>query len=99
MDLPHNSGRFPVYLCQMTIICRLAVPDLSDFRNFFGKEMENAGNIRNRISATALRYAFDEFEIDPVNRILLRGGRPIPLTAKVFDILMVLVENSDRLLE
>jgi Tol biopolymer transport system component/DNA-binding winged helix-turn-helix (wHTH) protein len=42
---------------------------------------------------------FDDFEIDSVNRTLLRGGLEVALTSKVFDILWVFVENPNRLLE
>lgn len=44
-------------------------------------------------------YEFDGFRVDPVNRLLFRDDQIIALTAKVFDILLVFVENSGRLLE
>jgi len=43
-------------------------------------------------------YAFGPFRVDPVKRILLRSGEPVPLTPKVFDILLVLVENHGEVL-
>lgn len=43
-------------------------------------------------------YVFERFEVDPVNRTLTRGGETIVVTAKVFDILLVFVENPGRLL-
>ena len=50
-------------------------------------------------SVTANRYEFKGFEVD-VSRRLLRGkdGTPIPLTSKVFDLLLYLVENPGRTL-
>ncbi len=45
------------------------------------------------------RYAFDNFEIEPANRVLLRNGEIVPLTGKVFDVLLVFAENPSRLLE
>jgi TolB-like protein/DNA-binding winged helix-turn-helix (wHTH) protein/Flp pilus assembly protein TadD len=42
-------------------------------------------------------YEFGQFRLDPAQRILLRGGELVPLTPKVFDLLLVLVENSGRL--
>ena len=45
------------------------------------------------------RYAFDNFEIEPTNRVLLRNGEIVPLTGKVFDVLLVFAENPGRLLE
>jgi DNA-binding winged helix-turn-helix (wHTH) protein/Tol biopolymer transport system component len=53
----------------------------------------------SQASAIACRYVFDEIEIDPVNRIVRRNGRTVSLTAKVFDILLVFVQNPDRLLD
>ncbi|HVF48159.1 MAG TPA: winged helix-turn-helix domain-containing protein [Pyrinomonadaceae bacterium] len=44
-------------------------------------------------------YEFDSFRIDVEERRLLRGGGPVPLTAKVFDLLLVLVESSGHTLE
>ncbi|MDQ3803313.1 MAG: winged helix-turn-helix domain-containing protein [Acidobacteriota bacterium] len=43
-------------------------------------------------------YEFGPFLLDPAERVLLRGGRPVPLTPKVLDILLVLVQNEGRLL-
>lgn len=43
-------------------------------------------------------YVFGPFRLDPGNRLLLRDGQPVPLTAKVFDLLLHFVENRDRLL-
>src|SRR5512145_355878 len=43
-------------------------------------------------------YVFGTFRLDPLNRLLLRDGRPLPLTAKVYDVLLYFVENSERLL-
>ncbi len=44
-------------------------------------------------------YAFGPFQVDSVNRFLLRDGRPLPLTPKAFDILLLLVEHHGQLLE
>ena len=43
-------------------------------------------------------YEFGSFRIDPMERILLCDERPVPLTPKVFDTLLVLVENSGHVL-
>lgn len=48
---------------------------------------------------TGRSYEFGPFRLDPVERVLLRDGKVVPLTAKVFDILVVLVENSGHLVE
>jgi len=42
-------------------------------------------------------YAFGEWRLDAAERLLLRNGNPIPLTPKVFDTLLLLVENAGRL--
>jgi DNA-binding winged helix-turn-helix (wHTH) protein/TolB-like protein/Flp pilus assembly protein TadD len=44
-------------------------------------------------------YSFDNFRLDVSNRQLLRDGGPVALPAKAFDMLVVLVENSGRLIE
>ncbi len=43
-------------------------------------------------------YEFGPFRLDPVERLLLRDGKAIPLTPKAFDTLLLLVENSGHLL-
>lgn len=40
------------------------------------------------------RYQFAEFELEPAERRLLGNGKPIALTPKVFDTLVLLVENA-----
>ena len=44
-------------------------------------------------------YEFGSFLLDPAERSLLQDGKPVPLTPKVFDLLLLLVESSGRLLE
>ena len=44
-------------------------------------------------------YEFGRFRLDPAQRLLLRDGELVPLTPKVFDLLLLLVENSGQLLE
>ena len=71
---------------------------LSDFWKFFGKELETLNSSKNGSAGNGARYAFGEFEVDAAERRCFRSGEAIPLTGKVFDILLVLVENPDRLL-
>jgi TolB-like protein/DNA-binding winged helix-turn-helix (wHTH) protein/Flp pilus assembly protein TadD len=42
-------------------------------------------------------YEFGRFRLDPAQRILLRDGELVPLTPKVFDLLLLLVENNGHL--
>ena len=42
-------------------------------------------------------YAFGSFVADTVTRRLWRDGHPVPITAKTFDVLAVLLEHRDRL--
>ena len=42
-------------------------------------------------------YAFGAFVADTVTRRLWREGHPVPITAKTFDVLAVLLEHRDRL--
>jgi DNA-binding winged helix-turn-helix (wHTH) protein/dipeptidyl aminopeptidase/acylaminoacyl peptidase len=43
-------------------------------------------------------YQFDSFLVDAENRLLLRQGEIIPITPKAFDILLLLVKRSGRIL-
>ena len=61
--------------------------------------METRNGSKNGTLTSGHRYVFDNFEIDPANRILSRDGETVPLTGKVFDVLLVLTENPGRLLE
>ena len=44
-------------------------------------------------------YEFGPFRIDTRNRLLFRNNEPIPLKPKVVDTLLLLIENSGRVLE
>ena len=44
-------------------------------------------------------YRFGEFTVDSNQKVLLRNGKPLPLTPKVFDTLLILVNNSGRIVE
>jgi len=44
-------------------------------------------------------YAFENFRIDLAERVLLREDSEISLTPKVFDTLLVLIENAGRIME
>lgn len=44
-------------------------------------------------------FEFGDFRIDPVERVLIRDGTPVPLTTKVFDLLLVLVQNHGHVVE
>jgi len=42
-------------------------------------------------------FAFGDFIFVPKERLLLRGGVSVPLTAKAFDLLAILVQRSGHL--
>src|SRR5271157_3326876 len=44
-------------------------------------------------------YKFGPFLLDPSERRLLRDDKPVPLTPKAFDTLVVLVQHRGKLLE
>jgi len=44
-------------------------------------------------------YGFGRFRLDTLNHVLVRGGEAVPLKPKVFDTLLVLVENHGRVLD
>ncbi|MBV9341776.1 MAG: winged helix-turn-helix domain-containing protein, partial [Acidobacteria bacterium] len=41
-------------------------------------------------------YEFGPFRVDPEKEILLRGGEPVPLTPKTFQILLVLIRHNQE---
>jgi DNA-binding winged helix-turn-helix (wHTH) protein len=51
------------------------------------------------LQPTKQLYEFGPFRLDPVERLLYRDGEAVTLTAKIFDILLVFVQNSGRTLE
>jgi Tol biopolymer transport system component/DNA-binding winged helix-turn-helix (wHTH) protein len=44
-------------------------------------------------------YRFGEFTLDTDQRVLLRQGKPLGLSPKIFETLMILVENNGRIVE
>src|SRR5258708_13105228 len=42
-------------------------------------------------------YRFGDFALDPRRRTLSRGGSPVVLTPKAFDVLFFLLQNPNRL--
>ncbi|WIG55615.1 MAG: Adenylate cyclase [Rhodanobacteraceae bacterium] len=61
----------------------------------FGKFMD----VMDISSSDKGLYVFGSFVLDPLKRTLLRDGVPVPLSPKVFDTLLYLVEHPDRLLD
>jgi DNA-binding winged helix-turn-helix (wHTH) protein len=51
------------------------------------------------MSESGRNLEFGVFRIDERRRLLFRGDEIIPLTSKVFDTLMILVENRGRVLD
>lgn len=47
----------------------------------------------------ARQYRFGPYLLDPSRRLLTRGSDPVPLTARAFDVLLVLIEQSGRTVE
>jgi DNA-binding winged helix-turn-helix (wHTH) protein len=45
-------------------------------------------------SLTGNLYAFGQFQVDEQNRALHRGGEPIALTPKAFEVLLLLIQHS-----
>ena len=44
-------------------------------------------------------YQFGQFRLDLENRLLMHSGQVVPLTPKVFEVLVILVENSPRVVD
>jgi len=53
---------------------------------------------QNLGKSTTMTYEFGPFLVNERERTLRRNGELVPLTPKVFDILLVLVQNSGRVL-
>lgn len=49
-------------------------------------------------NSTKRVYMFGGFRLEPAERLLVRDGKPVALTPKVFDTLVFLVENAGRLI-
>lgn len=49
-------------------------------------------------TSTRRVYEFSGHRLEPAERLLLRDGKPVALTPKVFDTLVFLVENAGRLI-
>lgn len=45
------------------------------------------------------RYSFGPFVLDPVEKVLLRNGRPVPLPPKALETLLALIERRGHVLE
>lgn len=69
------------------------------------RSLENSPKLLLNFSISAMShetrhlYAFDSFRLDTAERQLLHDGAPVPLTPKVFETLVVLVERSGHLVE
>ena len=42
-------------------------------------------------------YEFGPFRVDAARQLLLRDGQPVPLTAKAFETLLVLVQHGEQM--
>jgi TolB-like protein/DNA-binding winged helix-turn-helix (wHTH) protein/Flp pilus assembly protein TadD len=62
----------------------------SNQRSIFLKDSQN-GAISSLSSSL---YTFGEFRVDPQNRLLHKGEKPIALTPKAFEVLLLLLQHS-----
>ena len=47
----------------------------------------------------AISYVFDDFRLDVERQELQKNGQPVPLTHKAYQVLLILVQNSERTVE
>ena len=47
----------------------------------------------------AISYVFDDFRLDVERQELLKNDQPVPLTHKAYQVLLILVQNSERTVE
>ena len=45
------------------------------------------------------QYEFGPFRVDALRRVLSRDGKPVPMSNKAFDLLLVLVRERERVLD
>src|SRR5438045_969454 len=76
-------------------ICPGPTGSPSRVRKSFGKTKEST---RAMLWQTRTFYEFGRFRVDARERRLLRDGELVPLTPKVFEILLALVQNSGHVL-
>jgi len=57
------------------------------------------GDLTGGFGSARRIYEFGPFRLDEKERLLFRNGTPIPLTPKVFDLLLLLVQRSNSLVE
>jgi DNA-binding winged helix-turn-helix (wHTH) protein len=60
--------------------------------------LETVKSSKNGANGSSYRYVFDGFEVDPSNRTCTQYGEPVPISGKVYDILLAFIENPGRLL-
>lgn len=53
---------------------------------------------KNGTSTNSTVYTFDDFEVDRINRTCTRSGALVPMTGKVFDVLLAFLDDPGRLL-
>ena len=70
---------------------------LSEIRKIVGKSLESVADAMSESNRKL--YKFGDFEVDPQNRLLLRGSEIISATPKCFDLLLLFLENPGALLE
>ena len=61
-----------------------------------GKEFESGPVLHNK-GTDILKFRFSEFEIDVARYELRRAGKVIPIEPQVFDLLVFLVRNCNRI--
>ena len=72
----------------MTAVLSMACPDrLSRLR---------ASDLRTRLESAEVQYRFGDYVLDPDRRELTRGSEAIAVGPQVFDLLLYLVQNRER---
>ncbi len=80
----------------------LAMPDQDRFKGTITKPSQDhtpEGAKPMMSQQTERIYVFGPFRVNAVKRLLLRDDESVPITSKVFDTLLVLVEHSGEVLQ
>jgi len=64
--------------------------------SFPSKRADAKQGTRGLLADTDRVYVFHYFRVDPARRSLFRSGRRVSVTAKVFDLLLVLIRHRER---
>lgn len=61
--------------------------------------LSRAQKLQGLLRSDTHTYEFGPFRLEALERRLLRNGQPVPISARIFDLLLLLVQNGGHLIE